>query len=86
MERLIDVEALDGFRLRVRFADGTEGVVPLEERLFGPVFEPLRNPDLFRRVRLDEFGAPCWPNGADLAPDSLYARVRGALEDVEVHS
>lgn len=76
MERLILVEALEGFRLRVRFADGTEGVVQLEDRLFGPVFKPLRDPEQFRQVALDEFGAPCWPNGADLAPDALYAKLR----------
>lgn len=78
MERLVSAEALPGYRLRVRFADGTEGVVELEDRLFGPVFEPLRDPELFRQVRIDEFGAPCWPNGADLAPDALYEQVRKA--------
>lgn len=76
MEKLVSVEPLQGFRLRVRFADGTEGVVSLEDRLFGPMFEPLRDPELFRQVSIDEFGAPCWPNGADLAPDALYDQVR----------
>jgi hypothetical protein len=27
---------------------------------------------MFARVSLDEFGVPCWPNGADIAPDALY--------------
>jgi hypothetical protein len=36
------------------------------------MFEPLRDPDRFAEVSLDEFGAPCWPNGADIAPDAIY--------------
>ena len=55
----------------VEFEDGVSGIVDLSTRLFGPVFEPLRDPDQFERVAIDEFGAVCWPNGADLAPDAL---------------
>ncbi|MGQ0813083.1 MAG: DUF2442 domain-containing protein [Gemmatimonadota bacterium] len=76
MEKIVFLEPLPGYRLHVRFDDGTEGVVELEDRLFGPVFEPLRDPMLFRQVTIDEFGAPCWPNGADLAPDALYEQVK----------
>jgi Protein of unknown function (DUF2442) len=77
MERIVSVEAKDDYCLDVRFADGTRGTVCLKERLFGPMFEPLRDPELFRQVTLDAFGAPCWPNGADLAPDALYRQLRG---------
>lgn len=69
------VEARDGYRLYVEFSDGVSGEIDLSERLFGPVFEPLRNRDLFRRVQVDEFGAISWPNGADLAPDALHRRL-----------
>lgn len=41
----------------------------------GPVFEPLKDESLFNQVSVDEFGAPCWPNGADLAPDAIYAEL-----------
>jgi len=73
--RIISVIALPDWRLTVEFSDGTRGEVPLKDRLFGPVFEPLRNPALFAQVCIDEFGAICWPNGADLAPDALYNRL-----------
>ena len=46
---------------------------------FGPVFEPLNDPETFRQVRIDEFGVVCWPNRADLAPDALYPTIAGAL-------
>jgi hypothetical protein len=69
---------LPGFRIEVRFQDGTAGELDLASRLFGPVFEPLASdPALFRKVFVDEFGAVCWPNGADLAPDALYRQLRG---------
>jgi hypothetical protein len=70
------VEARPGYRLYVEFSDGVRGEIDLTERLFGPVFEALRDEALFRQVRLDEFGAPCWPNGADLAPDALHEKLR----------
>ena len=75
MLKIVSVEALDGHRLWIEFSDGLAGTVELTERLFGPLFEPLRDPETFRGVDIDEFGAVCWPNGADLAPDALYAKI-----------
>ncbi len=74
---IVDVEYLGGYRLRLAFADGTVGVVDLASKFDGPVgpmFEPLRDPLEFARVRVDpELGTITWPNGADLAPDVLHA-------------
>ena len=75
MERVVSVKPLDRYRIDVEFADGLRGVVDLSERLFGPMFAPLKDPELFAQVRVDEFGAICWPNGADLAPDALHKSV-----------
>jgi hypothetical protein len=73
------VRPLDDFQLEVTFEDGTSGVVSMRDRFFGPVFEPLRDPSVFRQVFIDDFGAVCWPNGADLAPDALYEKIRTAI-------
>lgn len=76
---IIAVEYLDGFRLRLSFADGLVGDVDLADRLsgeLGPVFRPLQDPSYFAQVSLDtELGTVVWPNGADLAPDVLHQRV-----------
>jgi hypothetical protein len=72
MERIVSVTPPPDWRLEVVFSDGTRGVVSLKESLFGPVFERLKDPEFFAQVRVDEFGAVCWPNGADVAPDALY--------------
>ena len=79
MSKVTSVQPLDGYRLDVAFADGTRGIVDLKDRLFGPVFEPLADPGLFCQVFVDEFGAVCWPNGADLAPDALHDRLRSPV-------
>ncbi len=79
MPRLIEATARDVARLFVRFDDGTCGEVDLSDRLFGPMFEPLKDPKLFAQVAVDEYGAPAWPNGADLAPDAIYRQLSGSV-------
>jgi hypothetical protein len=82
MPRVVSVRPLEGYRLSIAFDDGTQGVISLQDRLFGPVFEPLRDPALFRQVLVDQFGAVSWPNGADLSPDALYSRLSSSTETV----
>jgi hypothetical protein len=66
--------------LRLTFADGLVGEVDVLDRMHGPVFDPVRKPEGFAEVHVDpETGTVCWPNGADLAPDTLYERVRTGL-------
>lgn len=73
MIRVTAVELLGDYRLGLAFDDGTRRVVDLSGELSGPIFEPLRNPSLFRQVRVDqELGTIVWPNGADIAPETLH--------------
>jgi hypothetical protein len=72
MHRATRIEVRDDYRIYVEFSDGVCGEIDLAERLFGPMFEPLREPTLFSRASIDEFGAISWPNGADLAPDAVH--------------
>jgi len=63
--------------LHLTFADGTSGEVALLERMRGPVFDQARTREGFAKVAIDaETGTVVWPGGADLAPDTLYERVR----------
>ena len=62
--------------LRLEFADGVVGEVDVLDRMRGPVFSMARTPDGFAQVSVDpELGTIVWPNGADLAPDTLYQRI-----------
>ena len=61
----------------LRFRDGTAGEVDLGPELWGPVFEPLRDVEYFRKFTVDpEFETLVWPNGADIAPEFLHDAVR----------
>ncbi|MBY4676819.1 DUF2442 domain-containing protein [Marinobacterium arenosum] len=76
MRRVTSVKTKQDYTLALTFDDGTEGEVSIADRLFGPMFEPLKDPRLFAQASVDEFGAVCWPNDADLAPDALYTKVK----------
>lgn len=63
--------------LELIFADGLSGEVDVLDRMRGPVFGCARSEEGFAEVSVDtETGTVVWPNGADLAPDTLYQRVR----------
>jgi Protein of unknown function (DUF2442) len=75
---LLEAEPVDGHMVHVRFDDGTAADVDLSYLLeYGGVFEPLRDPAYFRRLRADDqAGTIVWPNDADIAPETLYAAAR----------
>ena len=76
--RIVEVKPLPNYCLWLRFLDGTSGTVDLSHELWGPMFEPLTNPEVFDQARVDpELETVVWPNGADLAPEFLYGAVQG---------
>jgi hypothetical protein len=75
MVAVTTVEPVDHYKLRVIFDDGSKRIVDLTADLWGPMGEPLRDPAVFRQVRVDpELRTIVWPNGFDLAPDVLHGR------------
>jgi hypothetical protein len=64
---------LDPYVVRVLFADGEVRDVDIEPLVDGPVFEAVRDPNVFDKVEVDEYGESiAWPGGADLDPEVLY--------------
>ena len=59
------------FRIRLVFDDKTTKTVDFRPWLKGPVFAPLKDLKYFQRFFLDG-GTVAWPNGADIAPETLY--------------
>jgi hypothetical protein len=81
MVDVIEVRPIGDHRIFVKFEDGVQGEVDVAALIrFEGVFAPLRDPARFAEVRVHpELGTLCWPNGADLDPDVLYAKVSGNL-------
>jgi hypothetical protein len=75
---LIEATPTEGYAVHVRFEDSTNADVDLSYLLdYGGIFEPLRDPEYFRQLIADpDAGTIVWPNEADIAPETLYARAR----------
>lgn len=80
MNDVVEVRYVRDYTVWVRFQDGISGEVDLRDSLRGPVFDPLHDLEYFKRVSVDpEIGTIVWPNGADIAPETLYQRIRVAV-------
>ncbi len=83
MIKLMAVEPKGGYKLMLRFSDGTWGVHDFARYVEAgtPMTEPLKDPDFFGRHFI-ELGALAWPNGFDLSAEALHHRLR---KDGELH-
>ncbi len=82
MNDVIKVEYRGGYVYYILFDDGTEEEVDFSEYLsLGPVFEALRDRVVFSKAKL-EGGTIAWPNGADVAPETLYEKIERTNESL----
>jgi len=72
---VIHAEYRGGYCIHVTFNDGKSSTIDFVRWLEGPVFEPLKDTEYFRRFFLDG-GTVSWPNGADIAPETLYQQAK----------
>jgi len=73
IHRVCGYEIVGTYSLRVHFEDATTQTIDLEPVLCGELFGSLRDPAVFRQVRLDpEVHTLVWPNGADFDPAMLH--------------
>ena len=68
---VIRAEYRGGFRIHVTFNDNSEKTIDFRPWLAGPIFEQLKAREYFQRFFIDG-GTVVWPNGADIAPETLY--------------
>lgn len=77
MPRPTHVKAAAGYRLWLRYDDGTEGELDLSGLLGRGVFEAWQDPAFFESVTLGPYGEIMWGNQIDLCPDAIYMRLTG---------
>lgn len=71
--RVTAVEVLHDHRLRLTFDDGAVTEADFADDLWGPLAEPLRNPEYFARVAVDpQSRTIVWPNGYDPSLEVLH--------------
>ena len=80
---VVKAEYLHDLQLRLEFNDGYTGIVDLAGELTGPVFQPLNDPEYFRKFELAGHTLN-WPNGADFAPE--YLRDLSAKSNTKLHT
>ena len=74
---IVEARYVGSYVVWLRFRDGTSGEIDLASALDGPVFEPLRDPEVFRHFEIHpEFHTLVWANGADFAPEFLHDNIR----------
>ena len=77
MKQITAILPLPGYKLKLCFNDGVEGVVDLSAEVGKGVFAAWEDVALFNRVRLGDFGEPVWDGDIDLCPDALYLQITG---------
>jgi len=68
----VQAKYVSEYILEITFDDGTQKQIDVSQWFKGPVFKPLRKIEFFKRFFVDS-ATVVWPNGADIAPETLYA-------------
>jgi hypothetical protein len=71
------IEALPGYRIRLVYPDGVEGVIDLSADVGRGVFAPLADEAFFRTVHIGEYGQIAWSEDIEICPDSAYDEIVG---------
>ena len=77
MVRPTAVEPRDGYRIWLRYSDGTAGEVDLSHLAGCGVFEAWNDRVCFEAVRITEYDAVAWSEDLELCPDALYMQLTG---------
>ena len=73
MKRIVEAEYIKDFKILITFNNGVKKVVNLEQHLWGEMFEPLKDKNLFKQFKVNnDIHTIVWPNGADFSPERLY--------------
>ena len=76
---VIKLKYIKDYILDVEFENGKKGRIDLKRySQKGGIFSELSDISFFRKVYIDkELGVITWPNGLDIAPESIYHQATG---------
>ncbi len=76
MLEVTSAEYVEGYKIRVSFNTGQRGIVDLKDALWGPMFEPIKDPSVFKRFEVSNtLHTICCENDADFAPEFLLDKM-----------
>ena len=72
MPHVVEAEHVKDYLIKVKFNDGTEKLMDFSSYIDrGGIFSKLKDTAYFKKFFVD-LNTVCWPNGADIAPETLY--------------
>ena len=76
---IITARHIEGYKLELTFENGMKGAANLEGYIKkGGVFGRFSDPEYFKKFFVNkELGALCWPDGVDIAPETLFNMATG---------
>ena len=74
--KIKDIQYKKEFTYIVSFDDGIRGEIDFRPLLWGEAFEELLDINAFKQAFIDDITKTItWPNGVDIAPETLYKMV-----------
>jgi hypothetical protein len=69
------VEALPGYKIRITYSDGVQGMIDMSGDIGRGVFAPLADEAFFRTVHVGRHGQIAWSEDIEICPDSAYEEI-----------
>jgi hypothetical protein len=76
---LVEIKYIEGYKLELTFENGKKGTVDFQNYVNkGGVFNRFTDIEYFKSAYVDkEIGVLCWPDGLDIAPETIYSKATG---------